>query len=155
MKKKIDVKIIDPRIGKEFPFLKYETTGSSALDLRACCKKMEILKYKETILIPTGVSIYISDPLITGMVFPRSGLSHKYGIILSNSIGLIDSDYQGELMLSIYNRNKNFSFFIKPGMRIAQISFFNIIRPVFNIVSDFKDSNSERGICGFGHTGYL
>ncbi|CAL4325237.1 Deoxyuridine 5'-triphosphate nucleotidohydrolase [Buchnera aphidicola (Thelaxes suberi)] len=152
MNQNINIKIIDNRIGTIFSFPKYSTLGSSGIDLRACCNKNIILNANKTILLSSGIAIHINDMLITGMIFPRSGLGHKYGVVLGNSVGIIDSDYQGELLLSIWNRDKKKDFLIYPGMRIAQLLFIPIIRPNFNFVSDFE-KNTKRGFSGFGHTG--
>ncbi|CAL4043599.1 Deoxyuridine 5'-triphosphate nucleotidohydrolase [Buchnera aphidicola (Phyllaphis fagi)] len=147
----IDIKILDSRIGTTFPALKYETCGSSGLDLRACIKSNNmVIHTNQILLIPTGISIFIKDPLITAIILPRSGLGHHHGIILGNTIGLIDSDYQGELMISIWNRSKK-KFYIYPGNRVAQMIFVPIIKPIFNIVPDFQ--KTHRNISGFGSSG--
>ncbi|CAL4324134.1 Deoxyuridine 5'-triphosphate nucleotidohydrolase [Buchnera aphidicola (Pterocallis alni)] len=146
----IDVKILDSRLGSVFPFCKYATSGSCGLDLRAMLFSNTIIVSNTVSLIPTGIAIFIRNPLITAMILPRSGLGHKNGIILGNTIGLIDSDYQGELLLSIWNRSNN-NFVIRPGDRIAQLVFVPIIKPIFNIVSEFQDT--KRNVEGFGHTG--
>ncbi|CAL4324403.1 dUTP diphosphatase [Buchnera aphidicola] len=146
----IDVKILDNRLGSQFEFVKYQTEGSSALDLRAMIKKNFFLNAQSITLIPSGISIFIKNPLITAMILPRSGLGHYNGIILGNSIGLIDSDYQGELMISVWNRSMN-SFLITPGDRIAQLVFIPIIKPHLNVVSDFQ--KTIRNEKGFGHSG--
>lgn len=146
----IEIKIINSCIKKLFELPKYATIGSSGLDLRACIEQEIILKAEKTILVPTGIAIYIANPYITALILPRSGLGHKKGIVLGNLVGLIDSDYQGEIMISLWNRStKNFN--IMPGDRIAQIVFLPIIRPHFNIVEDFKQS--IRSDKGFGHSG--
>ena len=148
----IKIKILDSNIKKNSHSLlpQYATPGSSALDLRASIKKKIILPSKEVILVSTGIAIYIDNPYITALILPRSGLGHKNGIVLGNLTGLIDSDYQGELMISIWNRSKN-NFFINPYDRIAQIMFVQIIRPTFYIVENFeKTSRFEKG---FGHSG--
>ncbi|QCI26510.1 dUTP diphosphatase [Buchnera aphidicola (Stegophylla sp.)] len=147
----VDIKILDDRIGTKFPSLTYSTDGSSGLDLRACIKKKIIsVCSNQVILIPTGIAIFIKDPLITAFILPRSGLGHYHGIVLGNTIGVIDSDYQGELMLSVWNRSKK-TFYISCGDRVAQMIFVPIIKPDFNIVSDFKNTN--RNIHGFGSSG--
>ncbi|CAL4044052.1 dUTP diphosphatase [Buchnera aphidicola] len=149
--KKINIKVLDSRLGKEFLFLKYATEGSAALDLIACLeKKLRLLSY-QTVLLPTGIAIHIADANITAMILPRSGLGHKFGIVLGNLIGLLDSDYQGEVMVSLWNRSKK-TYFIRPGDRIAQIVFVPIIRPEFNIVNNFT-IKTDRGNKGFGHSG--
>ncbi|WP_422667440.1 dUTP diphosphatase [Buchnera aphidicola] len=148
----IKIKIIDVRIKELFSLPTYATLGSSGLDLRACIQKKIILKSKQTILIPTGIAIYISNPNITALILPRSGLGHKKGIILGNSVGLIDSDYQGELMISLWNRSLK-DFYVIPGDRIAQIVFVPIIRPTFRVVENFD--KSIRYNQGFGHSGII
>lgn len=147
----IDVKILDKRLGKKFSFLKYSTPGSSGLDLNAMLIEKCVIHSHEVVLIPTGISIFIKDPLITAIILPRSGLGHRNGIILGNSVGLVDSDYQGEIMMSIWNRSKK-DFIIFPGDRIAQLVFVPIIKPKFNIVLEFKKI-SYRQKYGFGHSG--
>lgn len=155
MKKKIDIKIIDKRIGKEFPLPNYATSGSAGIDLLACLKKKLKLKPGKTYLIPTGLAIHIYNPKIAAIVIPRSGLGHNYGIVLGNLIGLIDSDYQGQIMISLWNREKN-NFLVYPGDRIAQIIFIPIINIKFNLVKNFLTNTSERGENGFGHSkGYI
>ncbi|WP_367680513.1 dUTP diphosphatase [Candidatus Fukatsuia anoeciicola] len=151
MKKKIDIKIIDPRIGKEFPLPKYATSGSAGLDLRACLYEALDLAPGKTTLLSTGLAIYINDSNLTAMILPRSGLGHKNGIVLGNLVGLIDSDYQGQLMISIWNRSEKI-FTIKPGDRVAQIVLVPVVQVELNIVKEFI--NSERGTNGFGHSGY-
>lgn len=148
-KKKINIRILDIRIGKEFPFPKYQTEGSAGIDIFACTKKILILQKGFTTLIPSGLSIHISDPNIAALILPRSGLGHNYGIVLGNSVGLIDSDYQGEIMVSLWNRSRK-NFLINPGDRIAQIIFIPIIFSNFNIVTSFK--KTKRGEKGFGHS---
>ncbi|QCI24591.1 dUTP diphosphatase [Buchnera aphidicola (Muscaphis stroyani)] len=146
----IKIKILDPYIKKNFLLPIYETLGSSGLDLRACIEKKIKLVSKETILVPTGVAIYIEKPNITALILPRSGLGHYKGIILGNTVGVIDSDYQGQLMVSLWNRSKK-DFFINPYDRIAQIIFVPIIKAKFKIVKDFnKTSRFDKG---FGHSG--
>ncbi|CAN5222530.1 dUTP diphosphatase [soil metagenome] len=148
--KKIQLKILDARIGKEFPLPTYATAGSAGLDLRACMDKTLQLAPGETQLIPTGISIYIADATIAAVLLPRSGLGHKHGIVLGNLVGLIDSDYQGSLMISCWNRGVD-SFSIQPGDRIAQLVFVPIIQAEFELVTEFNES--ERGTGGWGHTG--
>lgn len=149
-KPKIEVKILDPRIGKEFPIPDYATTGSAGLDLSALVEEQTLLEAGETLLIPTGIAIHIGDPSIAAVILPRSGLGHKHGIVLGNLVGLIDSDYQGQLYVSCWNRSKT-SFEINPGDRIAQLVFVPVIQTQFEIVEDFD--LSHRGEGGFGHTG--
>ncbi|BGI50801.1 MAG: dUTP diphosphatase [Arsenophonus endosymbiont of Ceratovacuna japonica] len=151
MKKKIDIKILDFRIGKEFPLPTYATEGSAGLDLRACLDKDIQLKSGEIKLLPTGLSIHIADQKLAAIILPRSGLGHNHGIVLGNLVGLIDSDYQGELKISIWNRS-NINFIISPSDRIAQIVFIPIIKVNFNIVQDFKTTKRNSG--SFGHSGY-
>ena len=148
--KKIDVKILDTRLGNEFPLPTYATEGSAGLDLRALTQEKIVLQPGETQLIPTGLSIYISDPNLAAVILPRSGLGHKHGIVLGNLVGLIDSDYQGPLMISAWNRSQQ-PFTIEVGDRIAQLVFVPVVQAEFNIVTDFEQA--ERGSGGFGHTG--
>lgn len=146
----IDVKILDPRIGQEYPLPQYATPGSAGMDLRACIDAELELKPGQTELIPTGIALHIGDPGLAATLLPRSGLGHKHGIVLGNLVGLIDSDYQGQIFVSCWNRGDQ-AFVIKPGERIAQLVVIPVIQATFNIVSDF--SESERGDGGFGHTG--
>ncbi|AHG74741.1 Deoxyuridine 5'-triphosphate nucleotidohydrolase [Mannheimia varigena USDA-ARS-USMARC-1296] len=148
--KQIDLKILDSRIGTEFPLPAYATTGSAGLDLRAMINEPLTVKAGETVLIPTGISIYIADPNLAAVILPRSGLGHKNGIVLGNLVGLIDSDYQGPLMVSLWNRSKE-DFTVNVGDRIAQLVFVPIVQASFNIVQDF--AQTERGEGGFGHSG--
>jgi dUTP diphosphatase len=148
--KKIDVKILDSRIGNEFPLPTYATEGSAGLDLRALIDESFEIQPGETKLIPTGLSIYIADPNLAAVILPRSGLGHKHGIVLGNLVGLIDSDYQGPLMVSMWNRG-NEPFKIEVGDRIAQLVFVPVVQAEFNIVEDFQQT--ERGEGGFGHSG--
>ncbi|MFP3014636.1 MAG: dUTP diphosphatase [Arsenophonus sp.] len=150
MKKKINIKIFDPRVGNEFPLPTYTTEGSAGLDLRACLDKSIQLKAGKTKLLSTGLAIYIGDEQLAAIILPRSGLGHKHGIVLGNLVGLIDSDYQGELKVSAWNRS-NENFIIKPGDRIAQIVFVPIIQVEFKIIQDFEITNRNNG--GFGHSG--
>lgn len=147
---KIQLKILDARIGNEFPVPTYATDGSAGLDLRACLKQALQLAPGETQLIPTGISIYIGDPKLAAMILPRSGLGHKHGIVLGNLVGLIDSDYQGELMISCWNRG-NDHFSIQPGERIAQLILVPVVHAVFEVVDEFVAT--QRGEGGFGHSG--
>lgn len=150
MMKKIDVKIIDPRIGGEFPLPCYATPGSAGLDLRACLDQAITLAAGDTVLIPTGIAIHIADPSLAAIILPRSGLGHKHGVVLGNLVGLIDSDYQGQLMVSVWNRSQQ-SFTIEPGERIAQLVLVPVVQTEFNLVDDF--TASHRGAGGFGHSG--
>ncbi len=146
----IQLKILDPRIGGEFPLPGYATDGSAGMDLRACLDKALVLEPGQTELLPTGMAIHIADPGLAAMLLPRSGLGHKHGIVLGNLVGLIDSDYQGQLFVSCWNRGHS-AFTIEPGERIAQMIFVPVIRAGFEVVEEFVDSN--RGAGGFGHTG--
>ncbi|ABM01932.1 deoxyuridine 5'-triphosphate nucleotidohydrolase [Psychromonas ingrahamii 37] len=148
--KQIELKILDPRIGKEFPLPEHATAGSAGMDLRACIDQALIIKPGETQLIPTGIAIHISDPGLAATILPRSGLGHKHGIVLGNLVGLIDSDYQGPLMVSCWNRSTE-SFRLEPGERLAQLVFLPVVQATFEIVDEFK--SSERGEGGFGHSG--
>ncbi|XBC43819.1 MAG: dUTP diphosphatase [Buchnera aphidicola (Floraphis choui)] len=152
MNTNINIKILDSRIGTEFPHLNYATKGSSGLDLRACITCKQDIFPNTTALLPTGIAIHIENPCISALILPRSGLGHNNGIVLGNLIGLIDSDYQGQIMVSIWNRSTKL-FSINVGMRIAQIIFVPIIRPNFNFVKSFCTSISERKEKGFGHSG--
>lgn len=149
MKKLIQVKIIDDRICRYFSLPKYVTSGSAGLDLPACLDSSLVMYPGETYLISTGIAIYIADVKIAGIILPRSGLGHNYGIVLGNLVGLIDSDYQGELMVSLWNRSRN-QFVIKPGQRIAQLIFISVFQVQLFLVSSFEYSN--RGFRGFGHS---
>jgi|TARA_R110002049_G_scaffold51558_7_gene145525 dUTP pyrophosphatase len=148
--KTVQVKILDSRLGQNIPMPEYATEGSAGLDLRACLDENIILKPGETILIPTGLSVYIGNPEWAAMLLPRSGLGHKHGIVLGNLVGLIDSDYQGQLMVSCWNRSDK-DFTIEIGERIAQMVIVPVVQVGFDIVSEFKESN--RGEGGFGSTG--
>ncbi|QNS15777.1 dUTP diphosphatase [Mannheimia bovis] len=148
--KQIDLKILDSRIGTEFPLPTYATEGSAGLDLRALINEPLTVKAGETVLIPTGISIYIADPNLAAVILPRSGLGHKNGIVLGNLVGLIDSDYQGPLMVSLWNRSQD-DFTVNIGDRIAQLVFVPVVQANFNIVQDFEQT--ERGEGGFGHSG--
>ena len=150
MKSKIQVKILDSRIGNELPLPDYATEGSAGMDLRACLDDAVELAAGETFLVPTGLAIYIADPDYAAMLLPRSGLGHKHGIVLGNLVGLIDSDYQGQLFVSCWNRGSE-SFTVQPGERIAQMVIVPVVQAQFDIVEEFDDS--ARGAGGFGHTG--
>ena len=149
---KIKLKLLDPRLGKDIPLPTYATIGSAGLDLRACLKAEMVIAPKETLLIPTGLAIHIEDPKLAAVIVPRSGLGHRHGIVLGNLVGLIDSDYQGELMVSCWNRGTE-SFTIEVGARIAQLIFVPVVRANFHLVEDFE--TSERAAGGFGSTGHL
>ncbi len=146
----IQLKILDARLGKDIPLPDYATEGSAGLDLRACLDKPMQIQGGETQLIPTGISIYIEDPSLCAMLLPRSGLGHKHGIVLGNLVGLIDSDYQGQLFVSCWNRGTD-SFTIEIGERIAQMVIVPVVRAHFEHVEEFTES--QRGTGGFGHTG--
>lgn len=150
MKKTVDVKILDKRIGNEYPLPTYATEGSAGLDLRACLDAPLTLNPGESHLIRTGLAIYIADPALAGLVLPRSGLGHKHGIVLGNLVGLIDSDYQGELMVSCWNRGSS-SFTVEPGERIAQYVLVPVVQASFNVVESFEAT--DRGAGGFGSSG--
>ena len=145
---KVQLKIVRHEIADQLP--EYATTGSAGLDLRACLNAPRIVQAGETVLIPTGIAIYLNDPNLAAMLLPRSGLGHKHGIVLGNLVGLIDSDYQGELMVSVWNRSSN-PFTIEPFERIAQMVIVPVVQAAFELVDDFVAS--ERGEAGFGSTG--
>ena len=147
----IKLKILDPRIGKEIPLPEYATTGSAGLDLRACIDKSLEIKPGETHLVPTGMAIHIDDESMAAVILPRSGLGHKHGIVLGNLVGLIDSDYQGQLFVSVWNRGQN-DFTINVGDRMAQLVFVPVVQAKFDIVESFDESERAEG--GFGHTGH-
>jgi len=148
--KKIQLKLLDDRLGHSIPLPEYATTGSAGLDLRACLDESLLLKPGETKLIPTGMAIHIADENLAAVILPRSGLGHKHGIVLGNLVGLIDSDYQGQLFVSCWNRG-NTEFTIEIGDRIAQLVFVPVEQVEFEQVESFDDSH--RGEGGFGHTG--
>lgn len=150
MTKKIDLKVLDSRIGNQFPLPAYATEGSAGLDLRACLDDALTVEPGQTHLVPTGLAIHIGDPSLAATILPRSGLGHKHGIVLGNLVGLIDSDYQGQLMVSVWNRGQD-TFTIEPGDRIAQLVFVPVVQAEFNLVEDFDAT--ERGEGGFGHSG--
>jgi len=149
--KKIQLKVLDQRIGNEIPLPEHATSGSAGMDLRACIDNTITLKPGDTELIPTGISIHIGDPKLAATILPRSGLGHKHGIVLGNLVGLIDSDYQGQLFVSCWNRG-NTEFTIEVGDRIAQLVFIPVVQVDFEQVEEFDDS--ERGAGGFGHSGH-
>lgn len=150
MKTKIQLKILDPRVGKEFPLPDYATQGSAGMDLRACLDEAIELAPGETFLIPTGMAVYVADPDYAAILLPRSGLGHKHGIVLGNLVGLIDSDYQGQLFVSCWNRGSD-NFTLQPGERVAQMVIVPVMQADFEIVDEFHES--DRGAGGFGHTG--
>lgn len=146
----VQLRILDERIGRDIPLPAYSTDGSAGLDLRACLKEPLYLGPGATTLLPTGLALYIADPGLAAVILPRSGLGHKHGIVLGNLVGLIDSDYQGDLMISCWNRGTEV-FQIGIGDRIAQLVFLPVVRAEFTIVEEF--AQSQRGSGGFGHTG--
>ncbi|MBE9567503.1 MAG: dUTP diphosphatase [Proteobacteria bacterium] len=148
--KKIQLKILDPRIGQSIPLPQHATEGSAGMDLRAALDETTELKPGDTLLIPTGVSIYVEDPGLAAIILPRSGLGHKHGIVLGNLVGLIDSDYQGQLFVSCWNRGHK-SFTIEVGDRIAQLVIVPVVQAEFEVVDDFVATG--RGAGGFGHSG--
>lgn len=149
--KRIELKILDPRIGQEYPLPTYATAGSAGLDLRACLDAPYQIMPGETYLIPTGIALHIADPSLAAVILPRSGLGHKHGIVLGNLVGLIDSDYQGPLMVSCWNRNPQEHYTIMPGDRIAQLVFVPIVKVEFQQVEEFM--LTMRGEGGFGSSG--
>ena len=150
MEKAIQLKILDPRIGDTIPLPTYATGGSAGIDLRVCIDEPLQIAAQETVLLPTGLSIYIADPTLAAVILPRSGLGHKHGIVLGNLVGLIDSDYQGELKISCWNRNQE-HFTINPGDRIAQLVFIPVVQAAFSVVESFTETS--RGEGGFGSSG--
>lgn len=149
----VQVKLLNPRIGSDpnFPLPTRATDGSAGIDLRACIDEPVVIKAGETKLIGTGMAIYIKDPNFAGIILPRSGLGHKHGIVLGNLVGLIDADYQGELMVSVWNRSDS-DFILNPAERMAQYMVVPVVRPSFEVVDEFSD-DSERGTSGFGSSG--
>ncbi len=148
--RRVELKILNPRIGKDFPLPKRATAGSAGIDLRACLDAALDLDPGDTKLIPTGIAIHLADPQLAAVIIPRSGLGHKHGVVLGNLVGLIDSDYQGELMISCWNRGAA-PFRVEPGERIAQLVVVPVVQVEFDVVESF--AASERGSGGFGHTG--
>ncbi|HES76560.1 MAG TPA: dUTP diphosphatase [bacterium] len=146
----IQLKILDPRIGQSIPLPEYATQGSAGLDLRACMDAAITLEPSQTTLIPTGIAIHIGDPGLAAVILPRSGLGHKHGIVLGNLVGLIDSDYQGQLFVSVWNRG-HAPFTIDIGERMAQLVFVPVVQAHFEVVEEFHAS--DRGTGGFGSTG--
>lgn len=147
---RLQLKILDPRLGGEFPLPDYATEGSAGMDLRAMLEQPLDLAPGQTELIPTGIAIHIADPALAAVILPRSGLGHKHGIVLGNLVGLIDSDYQGQLFVSCWNRG-SVSFRVEVGERIAQLVLLPVVRAVFEQVEEFDQS--DRGSGGFGHSG--
>jgi dUTP pyrophosphatase len=148
--RKIQLKILDSRLGSQFPLPSYATAGSAGLDLRACLDEPLQLAAGDTYLISSGLAMHIEDTGLAAVILPRSGLGHKHGIVLGNLIGLIDSDYQGEVLISCWNRGPS-TFTIQPGERIAQMVFVPILQAEFEIVASFRESHRGKG--GFGHSG--
>ena len=149
-RKIIDLKVLDKRIGDTFDMPDYQTSGSAGIDLLACLDEPLTIQPGDTELIPSGIAVYIRDPSLAAVLLPRSGLGHKRGLVLGNLVGLIDSDYQGQVFISCWNRGKE-SCVIEPGMRLAQMVFLPIQQVNFNLVESFEES--DRGEGGFGHTG--
>ena len=147
---RLQLKILDDRLGTDFPLPHYATEGSSGMDLRAMLDQATDIQPGETQLIPTGLAIHIGDPALAAVILPRSGLGHKHGIVLGNLVGLIDSDYQGQLFVSCWNRGSD-TFRIEIGERIAQLVLLPVVRAEFEVVDDFDESS--RGAGGFGHSG--
>ncbi len=147
---KVQVKVLDARLGAEWPMPAYATSGSAGLDLRACVEQTTVIEPGQTVLVKTGLAIYIEDAGFAGLILPRSGLGHKHGIVLGNLVGLIDSDYQGELMVSVWNRSQT-AVSLEPGERLAQYVLVPVVQAEFDLVDEF--AATERGAGGFGHTG--
>lgn len=146
----LQVRLLDPRLGTEFPLPHYATAGSAGMDLRACVDQPLVLEPGSTTLVPTGLAIHLEDPGLAAVILPRSGLGHKHGIVLGNLVGLIDSDYQGPLMVSCWNRSA-VRYEIAPGERIAQLVVIPVVQVVLEVVPDFDPT--ARGSGGFGHSG--
>ena len=146
----LKVRILDARVGREFPLPAYATAGSAGLDLRACLDAPLLLAPGRAELLPTGIAIHLEDPGLAAMILPRSGLGHKHGIVLGNLVGLIDSDYQGQLMVSCWNRGAQ-PFTVHPGDRIAQLVVVPVVQVELEVVEDF--ASSQRAAGGFGHSG--
>ncbi|TLZ42909.1 MAG: dUTP diphosphatase [Gammaproteobacteria bacterium] len=146
----LKVRVLDARLGSEFPLPAYATAGSAGLDLRACLTEPLVLAPGRAELIPTGIAIHLGDPTLAAVILPRSGLGHKHGIVLGNLVGLIDSDYQGQLMVSCWNRGA-LPFTVRPGERIAQLIVVPVVQVELEVVADF--AASPRGAGGFGHSG--
>ena len=147
---RVQLKVLDPRVGNEFPLPEHATEGSAGVDLRACIDAPLEIAPGQTELVPTGMAIHIEDPGLAAMILPRSGLGHKQGIVLGNLVGLIDSDYQGQLFVSCWNRGSE-PFTLEPGLRLAQMVIVPVVQVDFDVVEEF--SASDRGAGGFGHTG--
>jgi len=150
MQRTLEVKLLDPRFGDAWPMPAYATAASAGLDLRAALDAPLILQPGDTALVPSGLAIHLADPTLCALVLPRSGLGHRHGIVLGNGTGLIDADYQGPLLVSLWNRGRE-PFTIEPGDRVAQLVVVPIVRAALQVVDTFEES--ERGSGGFGHTG--
>lgn len=148
--RKVQLKILDPRLGTNYPLPAYATTGSAGMDLRACVDEALLVRPGETHLVPTGMAMHLEDSGLAAVILPRSGLGHRHGIVLGNLVGLIDSDYQGQVYVSCWNRG-NEPFTITPGERIAQMVFVPVLHAQFEVVESFEEST--RGEGGFGHSG--
>ena len=146
----IELKILDPRVGDSIPLPHYATDGSAGLDMRACIDEPLTVNPGDTVLVPTGLAIHVADPALAAVLLPRSGLGHKHGLVLGNLTGLIDSDYQGQVYISCWNRSSN-SYDVQPGERIAQMVFVPVEQVAFTVVEEFDAS--DRGAGGFGHSG--
>ena len=146
----IELKILDPRIGDSIPLPQYTTDGSAGLDMRACIDEPLSVAPGETVLVPTGLAIHVADPSLAAVLLPRSGLGHKHGLVLGNLVGLIDSDYQGQVFISCWNRSSK-SYEVQPAERIAQMVFVPVEQVEFSVVDEF--ATTDRGAGGFGHTG--
>jgi dUTP pyrophosphatase len=149
-RRRLQIRVLDPRIGRDYPVPQYATSGSAGVDLRACIDAPLELKPGDTQLIPSGIAIYLQDPGYAAIVLPRSGLGHKHGIVLGNLVGLIDSDYQGQIFVSCWNRGQS-AFTIQPGERIAQLVVVPVVQVEFDVVNEFVAT--ERGAGGFGSSG--
>lgn len=146
----IELKILDPRVGNDIPLPHYATDGSAGLDMRACIDAPITVSPGETVLVPTGIAIHVADPGLAAVLLPRSGLGHKHGLVLGNLTGLIDSDYQGQVFISCWNRSQK-AYEVQPGERIAQMVFIRVEQVGFRVVEEFE--TSDRGAGGFGHSG--
>ena len=146
----IELKILDPRVGDSIPLPHYATAGSAGLDMRACIDEPLTVNPGDTVLVPTGLAIHVADPSLAAVLLPRSGLGHKHGLVLGNLTGLIDSDYQGQVFISCWNRGSK-SYEVQPGERIAQMVFIPVAQVEFSVVEEFAES--DRGDGGFGHSG--
>lgn len=146
----IELKILDPRIGDSIPLPQYTTDGSAGLDMRACIDEPINVAPGETVLVPTGLAIHVADPSLAAVLLPRSGLGHKHGLVLGNLVGLIDSDYQGQVFISCWNRSSK-SYEVQPSERIAQMVFIPVEQVEFRVVEEF--AATDRGVGGFGHSG--